>query len=77
MERRTAGFMQGVDNLTFFLFGKDQIIDFIKNTSYDLKVHFTYSWGDEKRRSIHALMVVHFSNTDRHLKQISRIKEAC
>ena len=50
------GFMQGADNLSFFLFGRDHIIDFIKNTSYDLKAHFTYRWGDEKRRSIHALM---------------------
>ena len=68
------GFMQGADNLSFFLFGRDHIIDFIKNTSYDLKAHFTYRWGDEKRRSIHALMVVHFGHTDRHLQQISRIK---
>lgn len=70
------GFMQGADNLTFFLFGRNHIIDFIKNTSYDLKAHFTYRWGDEKRRSIHALMVVHFGHTDRHLQQISRIKAA-
>ncbi len=70
------GYMQGADNLTFFLFGRNHIIDFIKNTSYDLKAHFTYRWGDEKRRSIHALMVVHFGHTDRHLQQIGRIKAA-
>ena len=68
------GFMKGYDNLTFFLFGRNHIIDFIKNTTYDLKAHYTYRWGDEKRRSIHALMVVHFGHTDRHLKQIKRIK---
>ena len=70
------GFMKGIDNLSFFLFGRDHIIGFIKNTSYDLKAHFTYRWGDEKRRSIHALMVVHFGHTDRHLKQIRKIKNA-
>ena len=69
------GFIKELDNLTFFLFGRNHIIDFIKNTTYDLKAHFTYRWGTEQRRSIHALMVVHFGHTDRHLKQINRIKK--
>jgi hypothetical protein len=68
------GFIKGIDNLSFYLFGRNHLIDFIKNTTYDLKAHFTYRWGKEQRRSIHALMVVHFGHTDRHLKQISRIK---
>jgi hypothetical protein len=70
------GFMKGTDNFIFFLFGRNHIIEFIKNTTYDLKAHFTYRWGKEQRRSIHALMVVHFGHTDRHLKQIYRIKHA-
>ena len=70
------GLLKGMDNLTFFLFGRNHIIDFIKNTTYDLKAHFTYRWGNEKRRSIHALMVVHFAHTDRHLRQIIRIKKS-
>ncbi|MCG7855862.1 DinB family protein [Flavihumibacter sediminis] len=70
------GLMKGSDNLSFFLFGRNHIIDFIKNTTYDLKAHFTYRWGNEKRRSIHALMVVHFGHTDRHLRQINRIKNS-
>lgn len=70
------GFMKGADNLTFFLFGRDHILTFISNTTYDLKAHFTYRWGKEQRRSIHALMVVHFGHTDRHLKQIKKIKQA-
>ncbi len=68
------GLMKGKDNLSYFLFGRNHIIEFIKNTTYDLKAHFTYRWGQEKRRSIHALMIVHFGHTDRHLKQINRIK---
>lgn len=68
------GFMKGTDNLIFFLFGRNHIIEFIKNTTFDLKAHHTYRWGKEQRRSIHALMVVHFGHTDRHLKQIYRIK---
>ncbi|GAB3927823.1 DinB family protein [Larkinella terrae] len=69
------GLMKGADNLTFFLFGRNRIIDFVRNTTYDLKSHFTFRWGEERRRSIHALMVVHFGHTDRHLRQIRRIKE--
>ena len=70
------GFMKEMDNLTFFLFGRNHIIEFIKNTTYDLKAHFTYRWGKEQRRSIHALMVVHYGHTDRHLRQIKKIKKA-
>lgn len=68
------GLMKGADNLKFFLFGRDHIIDFIRNTTYDLKSHFTFRWGQERRRSIHSLMVVHFGHTSRHLSQILRIK---
>jgi len=70
------GLMKGKDNLTFFLFGRESIIAFVKNTTYDLKGHYTFRWGKEKRRSIHALMVVHFGHTSRHLRQIQRIKES-
>ena len=70
------GLMKSADNLKFFLFGRDNIIDFIRNSTYDLKSHFTFRWGQERRRSIHSLMVVHFGHTDRHLSQILRIKGA-
>ncbi|RYG49357.1 MAG: DinB family protein [Chitinophagaceae bacterium] len=70
------GLMTGKQNLTFFLFGRDNFTEFIRSTKYNLKEHFTYRWGSEKRRSIHALMVVHFAHTDRHLRQIERIKKA-
>ena len=70
------GLMKSADNLKFFLFGRDNIIDFIRNSTYDLKSHFTFRWGPERRRSIHSLMVVHFGHTDRHLSQILRIKGA-
>ncbi|MGZ5255678.1 MAG: DinB family protein [Flavitalea sp.] len=70
------GFMSGSDNLTFFLFGRNHIINFINNTTFDLKAHYTFRWGNEQRRSIHALMIVHFAHTDRHLKQIKRIKQS-
>jgi hypothetical protein len=67
------GLMKGKDNLVFFVFARDKFIEFVRKTDNDLKSHFTYRWGKEKRRSIHALIVVHFAHTDRHLKQINRI----
>lgn len=70
------GLMHGKDNLAFFLFGRDHLIRFIQNTNYDLKAHYTFRWGEEKRRSIHSLMVVHFAHTDRHLQQVARIKSS-
>lgn len=69
------GYMNGKDNLLFFNFGRDNILQFVRQTQKDLKVHFTPR-ADEphNRRSIHALLVVHFAHTDRHLRQIKRIK---
>lgn len=69
------GLMKGKDNLVFFLFAREKFIDFVRYVKSDLKSHFTYRWGKERRRSIHALIVVHFAHTDRHLRQIERILE--
>mgnify|MGYP001199447310 CR=1 FL=1 len=69
------GYMKGIDNLSFFTFGRDHIIDFVNKTDKDLKVHFTPREGEpNNRRSIHGLFVVHYGHTDRHLRQILRIK---
>jgi len=67
--------MKGKDNLTFFLYGRNLIVEFIRTTKDDLKAYYTFRSGDEKRRSLHALFVVHFGHTDRHLRQIRRIKQ--
>lgn len=69
------GFMKGKDNLTWFLYGRDLVIDFIRDSPDDLKGYYTYRGGEEKRRSLHGLYVVHFGHTDRHLRQIRRIKQ--
>jgi hypothetical protein len=68
-------FMNGKDNLTWFLHGRDLVVEFIRSTLADLKAHYTYRGGDEKRRSLNALYVVYFGHTDRHLRQIRRIKQ--
>jgi len=69
------GYMKGKDNLSYFNFGRDAIIDFVGKTDKDLKAHFTPRAGEPNdRRSIHGLFVVHYGHTDRHLRQIMRIK---
>lgn len=69
------GYMKGKDNLHFFTFGRDRIFDFVKKTNKDLRVHFTPREGEpNNRRSIHGLLTVHYGHTDRHLRQIGRIK---
>ncbi len=69
------GFMRGRDNFVFFNFGRDNILQFVRNTQKDLKLHFTPRAGEPNdKRSIHGLLVIHFSHTDRHLRQIKRIK---
>lgn len=71
------GLIKGSDNLSFFIFGRDLIIEFLKETERDLKAQFTpRSMEPNKFRSIHGLMVVHFGHTERHLRQIARIKSA-
>ncbi len=69
------GYMKGKDNLRFFTYGRDLIIDFVSQTDKDLKVHFTPREGEpNNRRSIHGLFIVHYAHTDRHLRQILKIK---
>ena len=69
------GLWPGKHNLIWFLHGRNNIIDFIRTTPDDLKAHYTYRGGAEKRRSLHGLFVVHYGHTDRHLRQIRRSKQ--
>lgn len=69
------GFMKGKDNLEYFLFGRNLLNNMVKSTDKDLKAHFTPRRGEPKKfRSIHGLLVIHYGHTDRHLRQIERIK---
>jgi hypothetical protein len=69
------GFMKAGDNLKFFKYGRDLILEYLKTTDKDLKAQFIPRNSEpNKMRSIHGLMIVHFGHTDRHLRQIERIK---
>jgi uncharacterized damage-inducible protein DinB len=69
------GLMKGKDNLLFYLHGRDLILDFVQKTDKDLKSHFVPRAGEpNNKRSVHGLFVVHYGHTDRHLRQIQKIK---
>ena len=69
------GFMKGDDNIKFFNYGRRLLINLVEKTDRDLKSYFTPRSSEQKNlRSIHSLMVVHFGHTDRHVRQIKRIK---
>lgn len=69
------GFMKGPDNIKFFEYGRDLLLTYLETTEKDLKAQFIpRSSEPNKMRSIHGLMIVHFGHTDRHLRQIERIK---
>lgn len=66
------GLTQGKDNLTWFLHGRNANVAFIRDTPMDLKAFYTFRHSGP--RSVHGNYVVHFGHTDRHLRQIRRIK---
>ena len=69
------GLMKEKDNLTFFLFGRNLLLDYVSKTEKDLKAQFTPRKSEANHlRSIHGLLVVHYGHTDRHIRQIGRIK---
>jgi hypothetical protein len=69
------GFMDGKENLEFFTYGRNLLLSYVESTQFDLKAHYTPRSNEKNnRRSVHGLMVVHFGHTERHLRQIQRIK---
>ncbi len=70
-----SGFMKGRDNLDYFIYGRNLLEDLVSSTDKDLKSHFVPRKSEPKGlHSIHGLLVVHYGHTDRHLRQIERIK---
>jgi len=70
-----SGFMKGKHNLEYFLYGRNLLEKMISTTDKDFKSHFMPRKSEPKGfRSIHGFLVVHYGHTDRHLRQIERIK---
>ena len=70
---RPTGFIQGKNNLTYFLNLRDQTINFISSTPSDLKAHFEPTGGGQFR-NVHQIYIVQWGHVDRHLRQIRKVK---
>ena len=60
------------NNVALFLKLRDQSIQYIKTSKEDLRL---YARTHDKSTSIHQLYIVVFGHTDRHLRQIRKIKK--
>lgn len=60
------------NNIALFLKLRDQSIQYIKTSKEDLRL---YGRTHDKSTSIHQLYIVVFGHTDRHLRQIRKIKK--
>jgi DinB superfamily len=69
-----TGFIQGKDNLTFFLRGREQAIKFVETTKYDLRVQFELT-NTQYPRNMHQVLIYQWGHVDRHLKQIKKLKQ--
>lgn len=68
-----TGFIQGKNNLTFFLRGREQAIKFVETTKLDLRAHFELT-NTQYPRNMHQVLIYQWGHVDRHLKQIRKLK---
>lgn len=64
------GLNDGKNNIAWFLKMRNESISFIDSTTADLRTYFMY----EKRPNIHQVYITIFGHTERHLRQIRKIK---
>jgi hypothetical protein len=65
------GLNEGKNNLTWFLKMRNESIDFITNTTKDLRVYFL----KPGRGCTHQVYITLFGHADRHLRQIRKVKQ--
>ena len=65
-----TGFNDGKNNLAWFLKMRNEGIGYVDSTTTDLRVYFLRPG----RGNIHQVFITIFAHTDRHLRQIRRVK---
>jgi hypothetical protein len=65
------GLNEGKNNVAWFLKMRNESIDFVKTTTQDLRA-FSLKAG---RPNLHQLYIYVFGHTDRHLRQILKVKQ--
>jgi len=70
---RPTGFIEGKNNLTFFLKLRDQTIKFVETTQADMRAQFELT-GTDSPRNMHQVYIFQWGHVDRHLRQIAKVK---
>lgn len=68
-----TGFIQGKDNLTFFLRGRELNLEFVRKSEADMRAIFEFTATPEPR-NMHQVLIYQWGHTDRHLRQIAKVK---
>ena len=70
---RPTGFIEGKNNLTFFLRGHALNLEFLEKTQADMRAMFELT-GTPNPRNMHQVYLYQWGHIDRHLKQIKKVK---
>lgn len=70
---KPTGFIEGKNNLTFFLRNHTINLKFIETTKADLRAHFEFT-NTPNPRNMHQVLIFQWGHVDRHLRQIKRVK---
>ncbi|MBC7572064.1 MAG: DinB family protein [Spirosoma sp.] len=71
---RPTGFIEGRNNLAFFLKLREQTIGFVEKTKADMRAYFELTQTDNPR-NMHQVYIYQWGHVDRHLRQIRKIKQ--
>lgn len=70
---RPTGFIEGKNNLTFFLRGQALNLEFLEKTQADMRAIFELT-ATPNPRNLHQVYLYQWGHIDRHLKQIKKVK---
>ncbi len=70
---RPTGFIEGKNNLAFFLRNHALNLKFIETTQADMRAHFEFD-NTPNPRNMHHVLIYQWGHVDRHLRQIKKVK---
>ena len=70
---RPTGFINGKDNLAFFLNRRALNLAFLEKTTADMRAQFELT-GTDNPRNMHQVYIYQWGHVDRHLRQIKKVK---
>ena len=71
---RPTGFIDGKNNLSFFLIRRSQTLEFVEETQADMRAQFEMTATDVLH-NMHQVYIFQWGHVDRHLRQIQKIKQ--